>query len=199
MVSRAIRYYSTPFKELHWVAQGGSLSPWLLNIVVGVVVIYWLIVLAKESAGREGFDFTVQMMSECFYVKNGLLTPTQPKFLHWAFDVLVGIFEREWMNTNVNKMLMMVFQPCIITSRHSDAAYVRWMTGERPSYQTLQQQQVKFTEFAADPTAGYLAVHHQLQHGKSSIWAALVAPPNASPITYRIYFHRTSLEIACPV
>ena len=64
------------------------------------------------------------------YSENGLIASTNPVWLHWEFDVLIGIFERVGIRTNVAKTVEMVCQPGPISGQHSSAAYEWRMTGE---------------------------------------------------------------------
>ena len=117
MVSRASGYYGIPFKGFRGVTQGDPLSPKLFNVVVDTVIRHFMMIVAEKSVGPEVFDRTVQRMASFFYAGDGLLALTQPEWLQWVFDVLMDLFERVGLKTNVQKMIRMEFQPCHIVSR----------------------------------------------------------------------------------
>ena len=55
MVARAGGYHSSPFKWQWGVTQGALLLPTLLNVVLDVVVQYWLLLVGIEDVGLEGW------------------------------------------------------------------------------------------------------------------------------------------------
>ena len=59
-----------------------------------------------------------------------------------AIDVLTGMFDRVGINTKVKNMLGMVFQPCHMSSGHSEAAYDRRMTEVGPYFMEGKQERV---------------------------------------------------------
>ena len=91
-------------------------------------------IIAEEAAVSEVFDSVVQQMSAFFCEDYVILSPTQTEWLHWKFDILLGIFEKVGMKKNMKNMVNTVCRPCHITDRNSDTAHTQQMTGEVPSY-----------------------------------------------------------------
>ena len=62
-------------------------------------------------------------MEYFFYANDNLIASTCPEWLQWKFDVLKGLFDRVYLQTNVKNKVVMVCQPCYIFNRHSNAKY----------------------------------------------------------------------------
>ena len=69
-----------------------------------------------------------------------MVASSDPRWLQWAFDALVSLFERVGLRNNVRKAVSMVFPPCQEAWKQSVAAYGRKMTGEGPTYQERQKE-----------------------------------------------------------
>ena len=70
MVARARIYFGTPFKGYHRVTQVGLLSPTIFNVVLYVVLRYWVTVVASIEeavdpvvAYTEGFGWDIQCLA----------------------------------------------------------------------------------------------------------------------------------------
>ena len=92
-------------------------------MVVDEVIYLWVILVAGEEAGPEGFIRAVQCLAELFYSDNGLLASPQPAHLQAVLNVLMGMFDRFGIYTNVNNTVGMVCYPCHMDGGHSEAAY----------------------------------------------------------------------------
>ena len=57
--------------------------------------------------------------------------------------MLNGIFDRVGLHTNINKMVEMVCQPCIMVGRHPVVVYTRRMTGVGTYFQEIQKEWVR--------------------------------------------------------
>ena len=117
MVSRARRYYDTPFKGSMGVMQGDLLSPTIFNMVVGVVIHQWTTVVDGEDTGPKGFGRASQNMAALFYAHHGILASPRPDRLLEALDVLTGFSDRVVIYTNAENMSGMVCQPCCTVGR----------------------------------------------------------------------------------
>ena len=51
-----------------------------------------------------------------FYAYYSLIDSTNPVWLQWLFDIIIGIFERFGIINNMENMVTMVCQPGPITS-----------------------------------------------------------------------------------
>ena len=134
MVARAGRYYGGAFKGARVVTQGDPLSPTIFNVVVDVVVRYWVTMALAEAAkqGERGNEGRHQYA--IFYSDDGMVASSNPRWLQWIFDTLVSIFERVVLRTNVGKTVSMVCHTCQAAGTQLEAAYGRNMTGELPTY-----------------------------------------------------------------
>ena len=53
----------------------------------------------------------------------------EPRWLQWAFNAQVSLFERVGLRTNIGKKVSMVYRPCQAAGTQSEAAYGRTMPG----------------------------------------------------------------------
>ena len=105
MVCRASGNYGEPFQAGRGVTQGGPLSPKLFNILVDAVAREWMRELREGSQHNEAE--TAQLMASffaVFYVDDAYLASRDPEFLQRALDILVDLFARVGLETNVQKM-----------------------------------------------------------------------------------------------
>ena len=58
-----------------------------------------------------------------------MVASSDPRWLQWAFNALVGLFERVGLRTNVGKTVSMTCRPCPATGNQSEVAYGRKMMG----------------------------------------------------------------------
>ena len=112
MVARAGSYYGTGFKGEWGVTQGDPLSPTIFNVVVDAVVRHWLQLATQKAErrgeqGREG-----RHQAALFYADDGMIASSDPRWLQWAFTILVGLFDRVGLNTNQRKTVSMACRPC---------------------------------------------------------------------------------------
>jgi hypothetical protein len=125
MVCRAMGNYGTPFKAGRGVTQGGPLSAKLFNIMVDPVAREWL----REL--REGGDYAVweldELMSTFFaiYVDDTYLASRDAEFLQCVLDLLVSLFERVGLETNVSKTQTMICTPGRIRTQLPADSYWR--------------------------------------------------------------------------
>ena len=102
MVCRALGNYGTPFKAGRGVTQGGPLSAKLFNIMVDAVALREL----REGGDYEEWerDDLISTFFAIFYVDDAYLASRDPDFLQRALDLLVSLFERVGLETNVFKI-----------------------------------------------------------------------------------------------
>ena len=67
--------------------------------------------MVENEAGPDGFGYTVADKMTLFYAYYGLIESTDPVWLQWVFDILIGIFERFGIINNMENMVTMVCQP----------------------------------------------------------------------------------------
>ena len=121
--------------------------------------------------------------------------------LQWAFNALVGLFERMGLRKNVVKTVSMVCRQCQAAGNQSEAAYGRKMTGEELTYRERQKERVECGECGKEMAVGLLESHRMMQHGKAKkdkwIWEA--SATGGDPRTYRIDFPTKGGTRSCPV
>ena len=117
MVAREGKYYGDPLKRSRGFTQGNPLYPTILNIVVDAFIRHWVMVVAGEDAGPEGFGRTVQKLAALLYAENRLLMSLQRSRLQEALEVLMGMFYMVRVVTNADKKVGMVCQTCRTASR----------------------------------------------------------------------------------
>ena len=62
-----------------------------------------------EKRGERGNEGRHQ--ASLFYDDDGMVSSSYPRWIQWAFDNLVSIFERVGLRTNVGKIVSMVCRP----------------------------------------------------------------------------------------
>jgi hypothetical protein len=93
MVCRASVNYSTPFKAVWGITQGGPLSAKLFNVLIGAVAREWLQELRKGSALEpDEINHLMATFFATFYVDDAYLASCDPEFLQRVLDILVNIF-----------------------------------------------------------------------------------------------------------
>ena len=71
----------------------------------------WVMIVAEEEEGTEGFRKSVQWLAAFFYADDGLLASPQSKLLQVTLYVLTGLFDSVGLNLKFSKTVGMVCQP----------------------------------------------------------------------------------------
>ena len=66
--------------------------------------------------------------ADLFYAYDGLIYSTNQVSLQWVFDIIIGLFDKFGIITNVKKMLIMVCQTGPIERQNYSTLYGRQMT-----------------------------------------------------------------------
>ena len=80
MVARSGGYYREAFKGTRGVIQGDPLSPTIFNVVVDVVVLYWVTLVMAEAEKQGGRGNKVRHQTALFYADDGMVASSDP---HW--------------------------------------------------------------------------------------------------------------------
>ena len=72
----------------------------MVNIYISMISMRY-----QKIAGPEGFGRSVQWMADFFHTYDGLLASPRPARLQAALDVMMGLFDRVGLQTNVKKRL----------------------------------------------------------------------------------------------
>jgi hypothetical protein len=106
------------------MTQGGPLSAKLFNILVDAVAREWLQILQDESElEEEAIELLLATFFAIFYVDDAYLASRDPDFLQQALDVLVDLFARVGLETNVKKTQTMICTPGRIPTQLPTASY----------------------------------------------------------------------------
>ena len=62
--------------------------------MVDVIIRHWVSLMEENKAGPDRFWYTVADKMTLFYVYYGLIDSTNPVWLQWLFDIIIGLFER---------------------------------------------------------------------------------------------------------
>ncbi len=112
MVCRASGYYRALFHAGRGITQGGPLSAKLFNILVDAVPWECFRRLHEESVlGEEESDHLMETFFAVFYVDDAYLASRDPAFLQRAIDLIVKLFARIGLETNVGKSQAMICTP----------------------------------------------------------------------------------------
>ena len=134
MVAKDGGYFGRPYKGYRGFTQGDPLSSTIFIVVVDAVIRHWLKVVTPTGAGTGGLGLRIIDLVAYFYADDKLVASTQPDRIQRAFDVFTGLFDRVGLRKNTAKTVNMVYQPCHATRGVSEAAYVRRVTGEGPTF-----------------------------------------------------------------
>ena len=99
MVARAGGYCGTAFKGARGVTQGNPLSPTIFNVVVDAVVRHWVMFSVDDTEKRGERGKEGRHQAALFYADDGMVALSDPRWLQWAFNALVGLFERVGLRT----------------------------------------------------------------------------------------------------
>ena len=202
MVTRVGGYYGTGFKGATGVTQGDPLSPTIFNVVVDAVFRHWIMLVVEESENRGGRGKEGRQHDALFYADDGMVASSDPCWIQWAFNALVGLFERLGLRTNVGKTVRMVCIPCPAAGNQLEAAYGRNMAGEGLAYWEQQNKRVECGDCGKEMAAGSLESHQMIHHGKEKedkcSWNK-AATGGGETQTYRIEFPTKGGTRKCPV
>ena len=91
--------------------------------MVDAVVREWLRQALEEEAAKNGVAEMARTFIVLFYVDDGYIASRDPVFLQTCLDILVGIFERVGLFTNVKKTKAMTCLPGKIRYSLSEETY----------------------------------------------------------------------------
>ena len=73
--------------------------------------------MEDNDVGTEGFLWAMQKLVTLFYKVNGLIASPRPDRFQEDLDVISGTFYLVGLRTNVDKTVVMVFEPCCTSGR----------------------------------------------------------------------------------
>ena len=114
------------------------------------------------KAGREG-----QHQAALLYSDNGMIASSDPRWIQWAFTVLVGLFDRVGLKTNRKRTVSMTCRPCGTPGNRSEETYGHTMTGDGPTPRERKRERVTCGDCGQEMVAVSLDSHRTTQHGKA--------------------------------
>ena len=94
MAARASRYYGDPLHGSHGVTQGEPFPPRIFNVIVDAIVCHWVGMVVDNEAVYEGLRYSLDDKADLFYVDDRITASTNPVWLQWEFNVIIGLFGR---------------------------------------------------------------------------------------------------------
>ena len=182
--------------------QGSLLFPMLFNILEDAILRHWLSLVIDDdgSVAQQGMGLTVADRLAAFYADDGLVSSTHHPWLQHATEVLVGLFRRVGLVTNVAKTKAMTTFPQAFVIEQSARACKRRVTGDGPSFREFQRQKVSCPTCGKPLARGSLQTHLRRVHGEElDPWLNELEPPATHPPCYKISFPRVLRKKACPV
>ena len=116
----------------------------IFNLVMDAVIHHWATVVTPTEMGTGILRLRIINLAAYFYADNGLVVLTQPERLQRALGVLIGLFDQVGLRTNTGKTVSIVCHPYHALVEMSEEAYMRWMTGIRPTFWERQQGWVEY-------------------------------------------------------
>ena len=83
-------------------------------MVVGAIIHHWVLMVAGEESGPEGFRQAVQWLADFFYKHDVLIAYPWLACIYTVLDVLMGVVYRVGLFINITKTLGVVCQLCQI-------------------------------------------------------------------------------------
>ena len=159
------------------------------NILADKVVRYWLSITIDDNgaATMDGLGRTVSDMLALLYADDTLIAATDPQWLQQALNLLVQLFCRMGLDTNVAKTKLMLCDCGFIPTAISNRAYLHRITGTGPSFQDHLQQKTTCMECSKCITIGALPAHLRCIHGQELPPLPTRATTD-TPTTYNVDF-----------
>jgi len=99
-----------------------------------------------------------------FYADDGVIAARNHQWLQNALNVLVTLFRKVGLETNVDKTKIMICHPIFIRTHLSDEADKRRLTGEGLSFRERKQQCVQCQWCIKNFAASYIDSHRATAH-----------------------------------
>ena len=123
-------------------------------MVVDAVVRHWLQLATQEAERREEQGREGQHKAALFYAGDGMLALSDPRWLQWAFTVLVGLFDRVGLKTNQQKTVSTTCRPCSTPGNRLEASYTHTMKGAGPTPKERKRERVTCGDCGQEMAAG---------------------------------------------
>ena len=97
MAAKVGGYYGLVFQGSRAVMHGDLPYSTIFNVVVDAVVRHWVTVMAESVKERSGSGRDCRNQNYLFYVDDGMVASSDPRWLQGAFSTPVGMFNRVGM------------------------------------------------------------------------------------------------------
>jgi hypothetical protein len=144
------------------------------------VVREWLHQAIGDNAMRKGIGDDVANWLVAFYIDNGLVASRDPVWLQSSFDILVSLFERIQLYTNVSKTKVMTCVPGRIREGYTEEEYMLHRSGAETAA-NRKRCRVVCQICGASLQAGSLVSHLETQHD-----------------VYRLFVYSLDIFAECP-
>ena len=124
------------------------------------VIQEWLCQVMGEEVAADGIGAQIRALLAAFYADDGLVQSRDPAFLQYAFDILVGLFERVGLRTNTTKTEVMTCVPGKIRTALSHEAYANRMEGHG-DWRAWQMRRTSCNICRVELTIGSLRCHQE--------------------------------------
>ena len=173
----------------------------VVDVVVDVVVRYWLEVMMEDAEERVKRGQEVRHHNSLFYMDYGMVASSDPRWLQGSFSTLVGLFDRVGLRNNVGKTVGMVCRPFRAAGTQLEAAYRQRITVEVTYYRERQKGWVQCRECGEEMSDGYMAGQIKTQHRRASEhrWIWTTSSTGEEPRTYPMAFPAKGGPRGCPV
>ena len=140
----------------------------IFNVVVYAVVRH-LVEVTAESADEQSRHRQEGMQKiSLFYAYDGMVASSDLRWIQGEFRTLAELFNSVDLETKVGKTVRMVCRLFQAAGTQSETAYRQHITCAGPSYRERQRVWVQCAECGEEMALGFLAVHRQTQHGKTT-------------------------------
>ena len=138
----------------------------LFNVVVDNVIQTWLAMTVEYQ--RVAQDLLGETVGRCvgvFYAGDDMVILHDSDWLQHAMNVLVGLFRRYVLVSNIPKSHIMTLHTGELRAGMSEEAMALKCTGVGDSYQVRLRRRIPCPEFEVELTTGSMTAHRRRMHG----------------------------------
>ena len=153
-------YNGLHFKENRGATKGGIIFPTLFNLIVDNLVHNLLALMVEDQLfAQEGLELAVWRCLGLFYSKYGMMVSWDPEWLQGALNVIISLFRRFGLLSNVEKSKATTCQPGALRYWMSEEAVGKMCTIRGATYQELLIWLIPCPDCGVELTAVLMTVH----------------------------------------
>ena len=180
-------------------AQGGLVSLTLFNVVVDNFIRTWLSVTVEDQrVAHYRLVETSRQFLGVFYAYDVMVGSRDAEWLQHSMHVLVGLFRRYGLASNVAKSCTMTCQPGSLRSGISEEAKALKCTGLDESYRVQLRRRIPCLECGFEITLGSMTarIRHKHRTEPAIDWIRLlVSQTEHQPQVYDVIFLRSTNQV----